>query len=174
MPDQNTQGPDALRSVDQLLVEFEIDCGELIPGHRVVLTGLFDNGRSRSDLTSREQEVACQMVSLEYALVPGVHPDEVVEGFDERFVLLAGYRADVKLPWTTGGFNGIGPGGIELFEGGERTNGTLGPWPAPDGARRLTFVLHRPPSSRVDPHTPVVGTLVVDLLERAAEWAVEP
>jgi len=138
-----------------------------------VLTGLADSGRSRSDLTSREQEIACQMVSLEYALVPGVHPDEVVEGFEEGFVLLAGYHADVELPWTTAGFNDVGPGGIELFEGGERTNGTLGPWPVPDSARRLTFVLHRPPSSRVDPHTPVVGTLDVDLVQRVAEWAME-
>jgi hypothetical protein len=173
MPDETAQGPDSFRSVDPPLVEFEIDCGELLPGHRVVLTGLSDNGRSRSDLTSREQEIACQMVSLEYALIPGVRPDEVVEGFDTGFVLLAGYRADVELPWTTAGFNGVGPGGIELFEGGERTNGTLGPWPVPDDARRLTFVLHRPPSSRVEPHTPVVGTLHVDLVERVAEWAME-
>ena len=91
-----------------------------------MLTGLADSGRSRSDLTSREQEIACQMVSLEYALVPGVHPDEVVEGFEEGFVLLAGYHADVELPWTTAGFNDVGPGGIELFEGGERTNGIIG------------------------------------------------
>ena len=173
MPDETVQGPDSFRSVDPRLVEFEIDCGELIPGHRVVLAGLSDNGHSRSDLTSREQEIACQMVSLEYALIPGVRPDEVVQGFDERFLLLAGYHADVELPWTTAGFNGLGPSGIELFAGGEHTNGTLGPWPVPDGARRLTFVLHRPPSSGVDPRTPVVGTLDVDLAERVAEWAME-
>ncbi|MCY1141545.1 hypothetical protein OWR29_26405 [Actinoplanes sp. Pm04-4] len=171
MPDETAQGLDSLRPIDSPVVDFEIDCGELVPGHRVVLTGLSDNGRSRSDLTSREQEMACQTVSLEYALIPGVRPDEVVEGFDEEFMLLAGYHADVELPWTTAGFSGVGPSGIDLFDGGERTNGTLGPWPVPDGARRLTFVLRRPPSSRVDPHTPVAGTLDVDLVERVAEWA---
>jgi hypothetical protein len=171
MPDETAPGPDSFRSVDPLLIEFTIDCGELIPGHRVVLTGLSDNGRSRSDLTSREQEIACPLVSLEYALVPGVHPDEVVDGFTEGFMPLAGCHADVQAPWTTAGFNGIGPGGIEVFAGGERTNGTLGPWPAPDGARRLTFVLHRPPRTQADPHTPIVGTVVVDLVEGTAEWA---
>ncbi|MEV4346426.1 hypothetical protein AB0J83_18320 [Actinoplanes sp. NPDC049596] len=164
---------DSLGFVDRPLVEFTVDCGELVPAHRVVLTGLVDNGRSRSDLTSREQEVAYQMVSLEYALVPGVQANEVVRGFTERFVLLAAFDTDVPMPWTTAGSDGIGPGGIELFEGGDRTNGDLGPWPVPDGARRLSFTLYRSPSSPADPHTPLAGTLVVDLALGSARWAPE-
>jgi hypothetical protein len=154
---------------DDIVLTLDIDCGPLAPGHRLRLTGLSDRGISRDDLTSREQEVACRMVALEYALTPGVRPDEVVDGFDESFVLQATYRADVDLPWTTAGYGGFGPGEIDLFAGGGHTRGALGPWPVPEGARKLTFALYRPPPHRGAIAT-LAGTVVIDLGARIAEW----
>jgi hypothetical protein len=153
-----------------MLIPLNIDCGTVVPGHRVILVGLSDGGRSRNDL-SRDHDVECQMVSLEYDLVPGVDPGEVADGFDERFMVQASYRSDVELPWTTAGDSGTGPGGIELFAGGPRTHGTLGPWPVPDGARTLTFVFYRPPTSTRDSSSRVAGTVDIDLVARTARWS---
>ncbi|MDI6105729.1 hypothetical protein QLQ12_44845 [Actinoplanes sp. NEAU-A12] len=141
------------------------------PAHRVYVTGLSGSGRSRSDLTSRARAIACAMASLEYDLVPGVKPEEVVDGFDEQFLIPASYHADVELPWTTAGHSGFGPAGIESYAGGDRTHGTCGPWPVPDGARLLTFTLYRPPPSPQEPSTPA-GTVVIDLVARTAQWTV--
>jgi hypothetical protein len=143
----------------------------VVPGHRVLVTGLSDDGRSRDNLTSQEQDVECQMVSLEYDLIPGVEPGEVVDGFNERFLMEASYRADVQLPWTTAGHGGTGPCSIEFYAGGARTHGSLGPWPVPDGARRVTFVLYRPRSSPQDSTDIAAGTVEIDLVARTAEWS---
>jgi hypothetical protein len=163
--------PDSFQAFHPILISFEIDCGPLIPGHRVRVTGLADHGVSRNDLTSHEQEVACDMVALEYDVVPGVRPDEVTDGFDEAFMLGCGYFADVDLPWTTVGAGGLGPGEIEVFSGGERTHGALGPWPVPAGARTLTFVLYRPPAAEGATADSVAGAVVIDLTTQRARWA---
>ena len=162
--------PDSFQAFHPILISFEIDCGPLVPGHRVRVTGLSDHGVSRNDLTSREQEVACEMVALEYDLLPGVRPDEVANGFDEAFLLGCSYHADVDLPWTTAGAGGLGPGEIEMFAGGERTHGALGPWPVPAGARTLTFVLHRPPAAEQTTADSVAGAVVIDLMAQQARW----
>ena len=164
------RGPDSFQSSHPLLLAFEVDCGTLVPGHRVSLTGLSDHGFSRDDLAGREHDVACQMVSLEYDLLPGVRAEEVADGFDERFLPLAAYHADVDLPWTTAGAGGLGPAGIEFFAGGDRTHGSLGPWPVPAGARTLTFVLHRPPANALDTVDRVAGEVVVTLATGRADW----
>jgi hypothetical protein len=165
----NSGAADSFNFDHEILLSFDIDCGELAHGHRVRVTGLSDHGFSRNDLTSQEQKTTCRMVALEYDLVPGVHPDEVVDGFDERFLVQAAYHADVELPWTTAGVGGIGPGEIELFAGGDRTHGALGPWPVPEAARTLTFVLYRPPARR-DLTASIAGAVVVNLAERSAGW----
>jgi hypothetical protein len=170
MPDMTDRGPDSFQASHPLLISFEIDCGTLVAGHRVSLTGLSDHGFSRSDLAGGEHEVACQMVSLEYDLLPGVRIEEAADGFDERFILQAAYHADVDLPWSTAGVGGLGPKEIEFFAGGDRTHGALGPWPVPAGAGTLTFVLHRPPTSYHDAVDRVAGKVVIDLAAGVAEW----
>jgi hypothetical protein len=170
MPDMTGRGPDSFQASHPLLISFEIDCGTLVPGHRVSLTGLSDHGFSRDDLAGGEHPVACQMVSLEYDLLPGVRAGEAADGFDERFLLLATYHADVDLPWTTAGAGGLGPAEIELFAGGDRTHGALGPWPVPAGARTLTFVLRRPPAAAGESVDRVAGEVVIDLAAEVAGW----
>ncbi len=51
----------------------DVDCGyDVFPGHRLVVRGLADHGRSRDDLTSRDHSgnVECQMVTSVFELVP--------------------------------------------------------------------------------------------------------
>src|SRR3954453_3483540 len=139
---------DGLPATD--IIAFDVDCGELIPGHRFIARGLVDDGRSADDLTSgdqtRHQEL--QMVSLAYELVPGVTAAEAAEGAGADFGVEATYATDVPLSWTTGG-GGFGPGSIDEYAGGASTGGASGPWPLPDDAARLRFTLYgtgpRPP-----------------------------
>ena len=161
-----------------LLLSFDVDCGdELFPGHRVLVRGLVDGGRSRDDLTSRDcsDDVECSLVSLVYELVPGVTRAEERAREGRPFTLDATYGADVPLPWSTGGTgpDGLaGPCAVESYDeqhwGGESTLGELGPWPVPDGAGRLTFWLHPVEGSRA------TGTVVVDLPTGQASWTPLP
>jgi len=150
------------------MVSFDVDCGELVPGHRCIARGLFDEGRSAHDLTSGDQSrhQLMRMVSLGYELVPGVTAAEAAAA---EFFVEATYATDVALPWTTGGA-GFGPGSIDAFAGGPGTAGASGPWPLPDDAGRLRFTLYATGvRGSADPHR-VAGTLEVDLPARTARW----
>lgn len=158
-----------------MLRTFDLDCGEdLFPGHRVVVRGLIDGGRSRDDLTSSDQSgnVECQMVLLAYELLPGVtSAEEAAREPGTPFTLDATYSADVPLPWSTGGSGPTGPGGPcghesydEAHWGGESTLGESGPWPVPHGARRLTFWLRGPDDDKS------AATVTVDLATAGATW----
>ena len=170
--------PRSPRLPADLLLRFDVDCGtDLYPGHRVLVRGLVDGGRSRDDLTSRDHssDVECQLVSLAYELVPGVTRAEELAREGRPFTLDATYGADVPLPWSTGGTgpDGLpGPCAVESYDeqhfGGDSTVGELGPWPVPDGARRLTFWLHPIDGRRA------TGTVVVDLRTGRASWAPLP
>ena len=105
-----------------MLLTFDVDCDEdLFPGHRVVLRGLVDGGRSRDDLTGRDtREVEeCQVVGLSYELLPGVTRAEAAAREGRPFTLDATYDADVPLPWSTGGAgpDGLaGPSSVEVYD----------------------------------------------------------
>ena len=67
LPPRSSRLPTMLRT-------FDLDCGwDVFPGHRLLVRGLADHGRSRDDLTSRDhsRNVECQVVSLVFELVPG-------------------------------------------------------------------------------------------------------
>lgn len=157
-----------------MLVSFDVECGDLFPGHVVVARGLVDGGRSRHDLTSRNQtgHEECQMVFLSYELVPGVTRAEVSgRAQGSPTTVDATFAADVPLPWSTGGGGpdgSPGPCGVESYDeevwGGESTLGELGPWPVPDGARHLTFWLFPVDGERA------TGTVTVDLVTGRAQW----
>jgi hypothetical protein len=51
-----------------MLFAFDIDCGELVAGHRFIARGLADGGTIESDGQS------APVFSLEYELIPGVPP----------------------------------------------------------------------------------------------------
>jgi len=152
------------------IISFDVDCGELIPGHRFIARGLVDEGRSADDLTSGDQtsHQELQMVSLAYELVPGVTAD-AAEGAGAKFVVEATYATDVALPWTTGG-SGFGPGSIDVYAGGASTGGASGPWPLPDDAARLQFTLYAVGPRTLDAQYRLSGTLEVDLPTRSARW----
>lgn len=145
---------------------FDVDCGDaLLPGHVVIARGLADQGRSADDLTSGDQSLhdACQMVDLVYEIVPGVPPS----GPSAPSRVDATYDADVALRWSTGGSgpDGLGgPGWFENYRGGPSTVGGLGPWPVPEGARRLTFWLQAAGTGACH------GAVRVDLQTGTARW----
>ena len=174
-----TAPPRSPRLPADLLLSFDVECGDLFPGHRVVARGLVDGGRSRDDLTSRDHSGndECRLVSLAYELVPGVtRAEERAREPGRPFTIDATYAADVPLPWSTGGTEADGspgPCSHEAYDedvwGGESTLGELGPWPVPDGARRLVFWLHPVDGRRA------TGTVTVDLSTGQAAWTpVEP
>lgn len=126
-----------------MLRTFDVDCGDdVFPGHRLVVRGLADHGRSRDDLTSRDQSanIECQMVALAYELLPGVTAaEEAAREPRSAFSVDATYSADVPLAWSTGGSGPTGLGGPgscescdEAIWGGETTVGESGPWPVPE------------------------------------------
>ena len=143
---------------------FDIECGELVPGHRFVARGLSDVGPlDVPEWTKTVADSSVQGFAFEYELVPAVPPHHAQDIF--RYLVGISYEADAELPWDP-----IDGGAIAPFEGGPSTHGSRGDWPLPAGARRLTFTLFGiPPGSRF-PSDTAAGELVVDLVLGTAEW----
>jgi hypothetical protein len=62
-----------------LLVSFDVDCGEVVPGRHLRLRGLRDEGRWPDRLGNRlpdEVQGSSQMVSLHWEVVPPVREDD--------------------------------------------------------------------------------------------------
>lgn len=155
-----------------MIVSFDVDCGELIPGHRFVARGLAgpyrlpigewaDDSASREQLREFEEAGGYPGFSLEYELVPGVAPLEREDSFF-RYLVGITYQADADLPWFPADGGAIAP-----FEGGAATHGSRGDWPLPPDATVLTFSLAGTgPDGRGIP----AGNLVVDLVRGDAVW----
>lgn len=148
------------------LLSFDVDCGELVAGHRFVARGLQDDGPLDPADWGVEPVGADGGVhgaSLEYELAPGV-PAEAGDG--PPFPYLAGmaYAADVPLPWEASD-----DGVIANFAGEPTTHGSRGPWPVPSGATVLTFTLF-PVDGSGFPSNQAAGELVVDLVAGSARW----
>jgi hypothetical protein len=142
-----------------MIVSFDLDCGELVPGYRFVGRGVADCGL----MPPFDGHSAVPGISLEYELVPGVAPlDNPAEMF--RFLVGVEYTADAELPWEPNDGGAIAP-----FEGGPSTHGSRGDWPLPDGARSLTFTLFPVGASGSQSLDPA-GAIEVDLIERTAVW----
>ena len=142
-----------------MLLAFDVDCGELIHGHRFIARGIRDKGTiDRPDDAGESPGF-----SLEYELVPGVPRGE--DGNLFSYLVGVAYEADVPLPWHPNDGGAIAP-----FEGGASTHGSRGDWPLPPSARVLRFVL-----TGVDPSTGFErdvpdGVLIVDLYDQSATW----
>jgi len=131
-----------------MLFSFDVDCGELIPGHRFIARGLSDCG-----VIDCDDDFAAPALSLEYELVPGVPPlDEQRRVFD--YLVGIDYSADGVLPWEPNDSGAIAP-----FDGGLSTHGSRGDWPLPTSGHVLRFRLSGRPDRRATPG----GELVVDL-----------
>jgi hypothetical protein len=161
----------------RMMLVFDVDCGELVPGHHFIARGL--GGPFRTSTLDRwngddipdarlmaefEEAGGYPAFTLEYELVPGVGAAEARGDFF-RFLVGVTYEADVELPWYPNDGGMIAP-----FEGGEATHGARGDWPLPPDATVLTFSLASPdPDGFADPGNPA-GNLVVDLARGTAVW----
>ncbi|WP_375475374.1 hypothetical protein [uncultured Jatrophihabitans sp.] len=170
MPKKKNRGPTLpprgpALSDRSFLLCFDIDCGELVPGHHFVARGLSDVGQlNRSDWDESATDSApVQGFALEYELTPGVSEGHRDDFF--RYLVGVSYDADVELPWEPTDGGAIAP-----FVGGPSTHGSRGDWPLPADARLLTFTLFGVEAgSTFTSHTPA-GELVVDLETRSARW----
>jgi hypothetical protein len=161
-----------------MMLSFDVDCGELVPGHRFIARGLggpfrtsaldrWDGDEAEDELLMREFEDAggYPAFTLEYELVPGVSAAEA-QGDFFRFLVGVSYCADVKLPWYPNDGGAIAP-----FEGGDATHGSRGDWPLPPEATVLTFSLAGvdPATGFADTENPA-GDLVVDVVRGDVAW----
>jgi hypothetical protein len=149
----------------RMLLAFDIDCGEIVVGHRFIARGLADCGTIETD------EFSAPGFSLEYELVPGVQPLNDPQNMF-NYIVHVTYEADVALPWQAADGGAIAP-----FDGGATTHGSLGDWPLPSGARGLRFKLsgpHRRQPGGGLKRSPVEGLLEVDLVAGSARWTEHP
>jgi hypothetical protein len=158
-----------------MILSFDVDCGELVPGHHFIARGLagpYQLGIPVDwDGDSTEYAKMLEFAdaggypgfSLEYELVPGV-PAAEREGNFFRYLVGISYGADVQLPWEPSDGGAIAP-----FEGGETTHGSRGDWPLPPEAKVLTFSLFGVGPSGFSDDNPA-GALVVDLVRGDAAW----
>jgi hypothetical protein len=160
-----------------MMLVFDVDCGELVPGHHFIGRGLGGpfrtstrdrwNGDDPPDARSMakfEEAGGYPTFTLEYELVPGVSAAEA-EGNFFRFLVGVSYDAGVELPWYPNDGGAIAP-----FEGGGATHGFRGDWPLPPDATVLTFSLAGVDAAGfADPDDPA-GHLVVDLGRGTAVW----
>jgi hypothetical protein len=147
----------------EMLVSFDIDCGELVPGHHLVARGLATSAVTHQMRVPGGARPVTGVDFL-YDFVPGLTQDEEEDGFFPYLVEFS-YTADQALPWEVDGGGAMGPS-----VGGASTPGFEGPWPIPDGARLLMFHLTGfDRDTRLENDEPD-GTLEVNLTTRTAAW----
>lgn len=139
-----------------MIVSFDLDCGELIPGHRFIARGIARAQPASSGELDR--------ISLEYEIVPGVTEQEHREKGLFAFIVAIDYSPDVPFGEPVADFGAIAP-----FKGGPSTHGSRGNWPLPAGASRLLFRLVGRQSSG-DSWDALTGTLEVNLVSGSARW----
>jgi hypothetical protein len=167
-----------------MILNFDVDCGELIPGHHFIARGLgglrrlsisdFRDVDCDEDVDGGEYELLVELeeaggypgFSLEYELVPGVSAVEAEgDGGFFRFLVGIDYDADVKLPWHPNDGGAIAP-----FRGGDATHGSRGYWPLPPDASVLTFSIAGVTAGGFADRENPAGDLVVDLARGDAVW----
>jgi hypothetical protein len=161
-----------------MLVAFEIDCGEVLAGHRFLAKGLRYDGNSDDRVLSDYSEHAPgkpvhRMVSLTYSLVPGLSIDELRAGLsiDARITLEPPADSDY---WDAV----LSPGGEhDATPGTDATNGAIGPFVLPTATRRVTIELVElslsrasESRSREDDDERIAGHLEIDVPAGMASW----
>jgi len=170
-----------------LLVAFDVDCGEVVPGRHLHLRGLRDEGHWPDAAGNRLPEQAggsWQMVSLDYEINPAVHEDAPDAG--QWFVSPVAdveYEVDPPLPREVQEAGNIGGGSATGEPGQPYSRGSYGPYPLPGGAREVVFTLtpyldRRPgedagrggPDFVVEVARQPLGRVVIDVAAGAARW----
>ena len=156
-----------------------VDCGEVLPGHRLLARGLRDDGYSddspNGDYTGHfEGEPVHRMGSLSYAFVPGLsQPECGGSGLD--------VDADVALDpppdpavWGSALIMGAERDGRPA---GSETAGAFGPFVFPEGTERVRVRLRQVTLVPVDAPRVTetaaerwLGTLDLDVRAGAAHW----
>ncbi len=159
------------------MLVFDVDCGELVPGHHFIARGLGGpfrastldrrNGDDPPDprlMAEFEEAGGYPAFTLEYELVPGVSAAEAERNFF-RFLADVSYDADVELPWYPNDGGVIAP-----FAGGDATHGARGDWPLPPDATVLTFSIAGVNAAGYADRENPAGDLVVDMVRGDAAW----
>lgn len=160
-----------------MLVPLDVDCGEVLPGHRLVVRGLRADGYSddadKSDYMGHyEGKPAHRVVSLVHAFVPGFSVEEHQGGLDIDVTVTLDPQPDPAV-W-----------GSVLTMGGERdagadqpeTLGAFGPFVFPEATAQVVVTLTQIAISREGEPTPVtrgagiLGTVEVNVSSGAAHW----
>ncbi|MFN7151017.1 MAG: hypothetical protein ACK4V6_16255 [Microthrixaceae bacterium] len=161
-----------------MLVDCEIDCGEVLPGHRLIARGLRDDGYSDDDnngdfMHHHEGKPVHRVVSVVYALVPGLSEPEDDVSLDVDATVVLDPAPDPEV-WgsvlTLGGERDARPGGSE-------TAGAFGPFVFPEATERVIVRLSRITVARSGAPFPAqaaderrLGALEVDMSSGAAHW----
>jgi hypothetical protein len=159
-----------------MMLSFDVDCGELVPGHHFIARGLGGPFRLPipddwdGDIAEYEHMLEYEEAggypgfTLEYELVPGVAAGPAGKDFF-RYLVGVSYAADVKLPWWPNDGGVIAP-----FEGGDATHGARGDWPLPPDAKVLTFSIAAVNAAGFADSGNPAGDLVVDVAHGTAVW----
>jgi len=162
-----------------MLLSCNVDCGEVLPGHRLVARGLRDDGYSNDSMNSDymghyEGKPVHRVVSLVYALIPGLaQPERGSQSLDVDAKVVLDPLPDPAV-WgsvlTMGGERDARPGGSE-------TVGAFGAFILPEGTKRLLVELSQIALVPIDaPRTAGggterrLGTLEIEITAGAAHW----
>lgn len=161
----------------------DVDCGQWSPGHRLVIRGLRADGSSDSSMLAdysghRPGKPVEPMVSVEYAIVPGITTDDELHvGHDMDATVSLDPPADAQLwgdPITMGGERSGVPDP-------EETTGAFGPFVLPQQTRRIIMELrpiwvtspHHDPGP-LPPELMPGGRLTIDLQTQSVSFTVDP
>ncbi|GAA4984477.1 hypothetical protein [Kineococcus glutinatus] len=185
MTDDST--PEGGMAGDGLLLAFDVDCGEVVPGRHLHLRGLRDGGRWPDRLGNRLPEHVqgdWQMVSLEWEVVPAVRADDPdAAQWYQHDVAEVEYRIDPPLDWDLHTASGVGGGSVDATPGRLGTRGAYGPYPLSADAREVSFTVtpylhrhsggglsHGATGDVVDSSHRPIGRVVIDLGAASARW----
>ncbi|MEZ0492402.1 hypothetical protein AB2L28_09135 [Kineococcus sp. TBRC 1896] len=128
-----------------LLVPFDLDCGEVVPGRHLWLRGLLDDGTWPDADGNRLPDAAgdsTQMVSLAWEVVPPVGPDDPdAETWYQSDLASVRYEVEPPLSWDIDTAQGVGGGSMDTPPGRPASRGSEGPYPLSPEARRVTFTV---------------------------------
>ena len=154
---------------------FDVDCGDVLPGHRLVATGLRIDGSSDDDNHAdysehRSGKPVHAMASLTYVVTPALPADLGGRDVDVRVRLTPPADADFWPAVTS-------PGGErEEIPGAARTRGAFGPFILPSTTRLVVAELSNVAvavgrNAEMDAHPPrTLGALTIELGAGAATW----
>ena len=161
-----------------MLIPCNVDCGDVLPGHRLVVRGLRHDGYSNDDLNGEymghyEGKPVHRVVSLVYALVPGLSEQEHSGSLDIDMTVALDPQPD---PAVWGAVLTMGSERDGIADGAE-TLGAFGPFVFPESTERITATLTQitvsrpgtPPPSNIS--TEHLGTFEVEIASGAARWA---